>query len=87
MIYQAFSIYDTAAITYSPPFYFATKGLAIRMFSETAADTNTSIGRHPMDFTLFHIGEFDDSNGQMIPEITPTPIIKASETKPPTEEL
>lgn len=87
MIFQAFTIYDTASATYSPPFFQSTKGLAIRMFSETATDKTTSIGRHPMDFTLFHTGEYDDQTGTMQPALTPVPIIKASETKPPTEEL
>lgn len=82
MIYQAFTIFDTAAQVYSPPFFQKSKGLAIRAFSETATDQSTSIGRHPMDFTLFIIGEYDDQTGRMTHNNTPEPIIKASETRP-----
>lgn len=87
MIYQAFSIFDSAALVYSPPFFQATKGLAIRMFSETAKDMQTNIGRHPTDFTLFHIGEFDDQAGAMTRFDTPSPVIKAIETLPTDETV
>jgi len=83
MIYEAFSIFDSKGLMYSPPFYDVTKGLAIRRFSETATDRNTSIGLHPEDFTLFHIGAFDDQNGFMAPLKTPEALIKASETLQP----
>lgn len=87
MIYQAFSIFDSAALIYSPPFFQATKGLALRMFSDTAKDTSTNIGRHPTDFTLFHVGEFDDQSGAYIALATPDPLIKASETLPSDEPM
>jgi len=80
MLFQSFSIYDSKGEMYSPPFFMVTKGLAIRRFSETAIDRQTSIGLHPQDFTLFYIGEFDDQTGAMIPNRTPEPLIKASET-------
>lgn len=80
MIQQAFSIFDTASGIYSPPFFQITKGLAIRIFSDTAKDKNTSIGQHPNDFTLFYLGEFDDNTGAYSSLETPTPIIKANET-------
>lgn len=80
MLHLLFSIYDTAAEFYSPPFHQKSKGLAIRAFGETAANKETSIGLHPNDFTLFAIGTFDDSSGTIAPLITPQPIIKANET-------
>lgn len=80
MIYQSFSIFDQAAETYSPPFFMPTKGLAIRRFSETAVDKTTQIGMHPMDFTLFIIGEYNDQNGEFSANPTPIAVIKASET-------
>lgn len=85
MITQAFSVFDTAAGVYSPPFFSITKGLAIRMFSDMAKDPKTSIGQHPNDFTLFALGEFDDNSGAIISLPTPVPIIKANETL--TEEV
>lgn len=80
MVYEAFSIFDAKGLMYSPPFFMATKGLAIRRFSETATDLTTSIGLHPEDFTLFHIGAFHDQTGLLEHTTTPQPLIKASET-------
>lgn len=80
MIQQAFSIFDTAAGVYSPPFFQITKGLAIRIFTDTANDKTNAIGLHPNDYTLFAVGTFDDNTGMFRPEPTPLPIIKANET-------
>jgi len=80
MIQHAFSIFDTAAGVYSPPFFQITKGLAIRIFTDTAKDQKNSIGLHPNDYTLFSIGTFDDNTGLFTSLETPIPIIKANET-------
>lgn len=80
MISQIFAIYDTAAQSYSPPFVSHTKGMAIRLFSETSIDKTTTIGRHPADYTLFHLGEYDDLTASFSPLSTPVPVIKALET-------
>lgn len=61
----------------------ATKGLAIRAFTETANGGETQIALHPEDFTLFHLGEWDDHNALfegLIPQ--PASLIKAIETLP-----
>ncbi len=89
MIHQAFTIYDSKAAIYSPPFFQGSRGLAIRMFTDAAKDPKTTISRYPLDFTLFYLGEYDDCSGLMIPDTTPTPIIKASETidRNPSNEI
>lgn len=66
MILKVFSIYDVKAEAYSPPFVEKTIGLAIRTFQALANDMNTNVGKYPGDFTLFSVGEFDDSNGSLI---------------------
>lgn len=63
MILRAYSLFDHKALVYSPPFYAATDAAAVRMVSDTVADQNTSLSRHPADYTLFRTGEFDDSSG------------------------
>lgn len=44
------------------PFFMPSKGLAIRAFSDTAQDSKSSIAAHPADYTLFELGEFNDSD-------------------------
>lgn len=59
---QMFTVYDEKAKAYLQPFFLTATGLAIRSFTETVNDPKSAIGRHPADYTLFHIGSFDDSS-------------------------
>lgn len=67
MILKAYSIYDRKALTYNPPFYAPTDGAACRIVADSANDPNSSLGRHPNDFVLFLVGEYDDQKGLMTP--------------------
>jgi len=67
MLLNAYTLYDNKALTYSPPFYAAAHGQAVRLVMELAQDTNTTVGRHPSDFTLFCVGMFDDATGALLP--------------------
>lgn len=63
MILRAYSLYDNKALVYSPPFYAATDAAAVRMVGDTVADPQTSLSRHPSDYVLYLVGEFDDQKG------------------------
>lgn len=63
MLIHAYTVFDNKTLTYSPPFFQPAHGAAVRMFSDLAQDTNTTIGRHPTDYALFCIGVFDDQTG------------------------
>lgn len=56
----AYTIYDRKALTYSPPFYMQTDGLACRALQDLVNDHNTSVGRYPSDFVLYAAGNWDD---------------------------
>lgn len=60
MIQNVFSIYDTKASAYLTPFFLPTVPMALRVFAECANSSDHQFGRHPEDFTLFHLGTFDD---------------------------
>jgi len=62
MITQIFSVYDSKTKAYFPPMYFPTIGAAIRTMEDTLLDQDNQITRHPEDYTLFHIGEWNDEN-------------------------
>ena len=63
MILNAYTLHDAKALVYNQPFFAANHPVAIRMVSDIASDTNTSIGRHPRDYTLYRIGTYDDQTG------------------------
>lgn len=62
---KVFAVYDSVARVFAQPFCFLEEGQACRAFANSAADQNTNIGMHPNDFTLFHIGFFDDNTGEV----------------------
>lgn len=64
---NVFSVYDSKAEFYGTPFFMPTVNSAIRAFSDLANDRSTTIFKHPGDFTLFHIGTFDDRQGIVSP--------------------
>ncbi|QCQ84817.1 nonstructural protein [Blackfly microvirus SF02] len=67
MLSRLYSVYDSKALAYSPPFMAGTDGLAVRMLTELVSDNITNIGRHPSDFRLYCVGMFDDQSGGLAP--------------------
>lgn len=63
MITRAYSIYDRKALIYSAPFFAPNDQVATRTLGDAAADPNTSLGRHPGDYVLYFVGDFDDQKG------------------------
>jgi hypothetical protein len=71
MIYKIFSVYDSAAEAYLQPFFMPTKGEALRGFSEVVNDKNHQFGRHPDDYTLFELGEYDNTTAVFVMHSAP----------------
>ena len=42
--------------------------MALRVFSDCINDQGHQFGKNPADYTLFHIGEFDDNKGKVAAE-------------------
>lgn len=88
MIIKIFSIFDSKAQAYLPPFLLPNEEMAKRVFRDCANDTNHQFGKHPADYTLFHLGAFSDENGRIETLETPYPICKAIElVKEPAQTL
>lgn len=79
MKYKIFSIYDSKTEAYMQPFFSPTKGHAIRMWQDTISDKNSQFAKHPADFTLFEIGEYNDHNAQVTSLMTPLSLGSALE--------
>jgi hypothetical protein len=79
MIVKIFSIYDSKAEAYNSPFYMQTQSLAIRAFTDEANNLDSQIGKHPADFTLFYMGEYDDHTASFNLEDTKISLGVASE--------
>lgn len=60
---KAFAIFDSQALVYNTPFFFGQDGQALRAVSDLVNDPQSSVSKHPADYTLYRVGEFDDQKG------------------------
>lgn len=67
MLHKLIAIYDSKSETYMRPATAKTKGEALRSFITEANNSKSKLNMYPEDFSLWIIGEFDDSSGQIIP--------------------
>ena len=64
---KMYSIFDQAASAYITPFFMLNDGLAVRAFQDNVnSREENNISKHPDQFTLFALGEFDDKKGELI---------------------
>lgn len=63
---KVFAIRDVMASAYMAPFTFPARGQAIRAFADTVNDPKTLLNRHPDDYSLYELGEFDEESGVLI---------------------
>lgn len=62
---KMFAVLDKQPNAYMQPFFALTAGQAARMFGDLVADNNSQVSKHPEDYALFHVGEFDDQSGEV----------------------
>lgn len=65
MRYNVFAIRDRAADVFGQPIFLASVGIAVRSFADEVnrADANNNLNKHPEDFDLYKLAEFDDDTG------------------------
>lgn len=66
MIYNVFSVYDEKADAFLPPFILPNANMAKRVFADCVNSDTHQFGLNPLDYTLYELGQFDDSNGQFM---------------------
>lgn len=59
------SIYDSKAGAWLNPMSFQSTGQAIRSFGDAVNDGKSEFWKHPEDYTLFVVGEFDQLTGEL----------------------
>lgn len=67
MLLNVYSIFDAKLAVFNTPFFARANGEAIRSFSDLVHDSRTTVAQHPEDFSLFHIGQYDDEKGCLLP--------------------
>lgn len=65
MIMKLYSIYDCKAAVFARPFPAHNNGHAIRLFSDAVNDSKSDFNRHPEDYALYNLADFDDVEGRI----------------------
>lgn len=75
---RGYTIYDNKALQYHSPWFAASDGAAVRSFSDLVNDHNTTIGRHPGDYSLWFCGTYDDNKGHFAAQVPLVHVIDAT---------
>lgn len=84
MKYRVYSVYDSKAEAYLPPMFLQARGVALRMFSAAIADEKHDFCKFAADYTLFELGEFNDSDACFTLHPSPVSLGNALEFKSQT---
>lgn len=74
MIKLIYSVWDSKAGLYGQPFFAQREEVAVRHFAAALGDPASMLGKFPEDFTLFHVGHFNEELGTLTPT-TPTSVV------------
>lgn len=64
---QVLAIRDRQLNGYMQPFTAHTVGLGLRAFSDLVNANDSEMHKHPEDYELYHVGEFDEQTGILQP--------------------
>lgn len=79
---QMFAVRDNKLEAYGQPFLAKNQSHAVRLIGELVnKDLENNFHKYPQDFTLFAIGEYDDSTGLCQSEDTPKAVMGLWEMK------
>jgi hypothetical protein len=72
-----YAVFDRKAEMYSQPFLEIKDGTAIRAVQDIVINNKDhAFAKHPSDFSLFRLGDFDDETGIINGEEKPSKIIE-----------
>jgi len=71
-----YAVFDAKAEMYSQPFLEIKDGTAVRAIQDIVINNKDhAFAKHPSDFSLHRLGEFNDKTGIITGQIQPTKII------------
>lgn len=76
MLHELIAIYDIKAKMYGKPVCANSHGSAVRSFGDAVNDSSTEYHKHPEDYIMFGIGQYDDQTGEFIQD-KPVELAKA----------
>lgn len=79
MILNVYSIFDIKSKAFDIPLFITHTGQATRSFGDLVNDTRSAVNKHPEDYKLYHIGEWEDSAGKMTAYDVPIFLVNATD--------
>lgn len=81
MIHFVVSVRDRAAEVFNRPFFVPHRGVAVRDFTDEVNrdDSQNALNRHPDDFDLYLLGQFDDNSGVYTAEERPLVLVRGKD--------
>lgn len=71
MIIKVLAIRDRQLDAFMRPFFVATIGAAVRGFQDEINRDDSEMKKHPDDYDLFHLADWDDQSGKFETLATP----------------
>jgi len=62
---KIFAVYDSKAEAFLPPWIEKSAGTALRRFEATTKNPESDFGRFPADYTLFELGDWIETAGEI----------------------
>lgn len=75
------AVRDSAVDAFMRPFFVPTVGVAIRSFRDEVTRAESEMFKHPSDYELFEIGEFDEDIGRFENLSAPRSLLRAVDCK------
>lgn len=68
MLHKMVVVYDVKAEVYNKPVFVPSYAAGVRAFQDAVNDVSSDFNRHPEDYIMFGIGEYDDVKCAIISE-------------------
>ena len=76
---KVYAVRDLKVGAFMAPFFCVAHGQAVRTFQDTVADPGMVLSKHPEDFDLFYLADFDDNTGLIVSVDSPVHLSTAVE--------
>lgn len=83
MKYYVLAMKDRAADVFAVPMFVVNKGSAVRSFGDeiNRSDEKNQLYKHPEDFDLYELGEYEDSTAEFKTEGVPRLLARGQDLK------
>lgn len=78
IVLEGYSVFDVKSDSYMIPWFVKNRGIAMRMFGDLVNDPQSQVSKHPEDYRLHRVADWDENTGEMI-GVTPEYICQGAD--------